>query len=136
MSITEVGGQYAYTPKSMTVGVGETVTWTNDSDAPHTVDADDGSFESDTFNENGTFAHTFSSAGTFAYHCDIHSYMQGTVVVTATAATPATGGTPPATDTDAPAIPWSEGPMWLLALVFGTAALVTGATIARRSRAR
>ncbi len=30
---------------------------------------------------NGTYQHTFSAAGTYPYHCSIHSVMTGTVVV-------------------------------------------------------
>ena len=75
VSIKELNEKYAYTPADKTVALGDTVTWTNDSDAPHTVDADDGSFELAQFNEGASVKHTFNTAGTIAYHCDIHSYM-------------------------------------------------------------
>jgi plastocyanin len=56
----------------VTVKVGTTVTWTNEDDAPHTVTADDNSFDSKTFNKGGTFSFTFNKAGEFSYYCAIH----------------------------------------------------------------
>jgi len=58
------------------------VTWTNSGTAPHTVTADDGSFSSQSLASDGRFQHTFATAGTFAYHCAIHSSMKASVVVT------------------------------------------------------
>jgi plastocyanin len=46
------------------------------------VTADDASFTSDTIAGGATFSHTFDTAGTFAYHCTIHSQMKATVTVT------------------------------------------------------
>jgi plastocyanin len=72
---------FAFGPSSLTVAVGTKVTWTNkDSDA-HTVTADDGSFDSGALGEGATFSQTFSKAGTYAYHCKIHSFMTATIVV-------------------------------------------------------
>lgn len=72
---------YAFNPSSLTVKVGDTVTWTNGSGTPHTVTADDGSFNSGTVQGGTPFQHTFSAAGTFSYHCSIHSSMKATITV-------------------------------------------------------
>ena len=61
---------------------GQKVTWTNTDGFPHTVTADNGSFDSGPVAAGTSYARTFKQAGTFAYHCKIHSSMHGTVVVT------------------------------------------------------
>jgi plastocyanin len=78
----------AFNPTTLTVAKGTSVTWTNTGTAGHTVSADDKSFDSDASNTNATlaggatFSHTFDTAGTFAYHCKIHSSMTATITVT------------------------------------------------------
>ena len=47
----------------------------------HTVTAVDGAFDSGNLARNQSFGHTFGTAGTFMYRCNIHQYMQGTIVV-------------------------------------------------------
>jgi len=73
----------AYDPPTVTVQAGQTVTWNNqDTTAiPHTVTSDGGTFDSGTLNQGKTFSHTYTTAGTFPYHCTIHPQMHGTVVV-------------------------------------------------------
>jgi plastocyanin len=94
VKMTEASDRYAFTPAKVFVNLGGTVTWKNTSDASHTVTSDTGSeLASSTVSTNATFRHTFNAIGTFAYHCTIHPYMKGTVVVLAA------GVTPPATDT-------------------------------------
>jgi pyruvate/2-oxoglutarate dehydrogenase complex dihydrolipoamide acyltransferase (E2) component len=93
--MTEVSPEhYAFLPSATTVPVGATVTWTDMSDAPHTVTSDSGAFGSGSLNQNQTFQFTFSKAGTYNYHCSIHSYMHGAITVT---------GAAPATTAPAPA---------------------------------
>ncbi|MEX2228180.1 MAG: plastocyanin/azurin family copper-binding protein [Dehalococcoidia bacterium] len=65
----------------LTVAVGSTLTWTNADGAPHTVTATEGSFDSGSIVASGSFAHTFSVRGTFAYFCQIHPFMTGSVTV-------------------------------------------------------
>lgn len=72
---------FAFNPSSITVSVGTTVTWTNNDSVTHTVTSDTGAFSSGNLNPGQTFSHTFNQAGTFAYHCSIHTSMHGTVVV-------------------------------------------------------
>ena len=63
--------------------VGSTVTWRNAGEAPHTVTASDGSFDSDMIAAGGSWARTFEAAGTFRYVCSFHPEMEGVVEVTA-----------------------------------------------------
>src|ERR1700758_2402380 len=73
---------FAFSPATLTVKAGSTVTWTNRDEEPHPVAGSDGSFHSPGMGTGATFAHTFSTAGTFDYVCSIHPMMRGTVVVT------------------------------------------------------
>ena len=94
VTIGESGGKYHFNPTTAFVNVGGTVTWTNGSDAAHTVTSDSGSeLGSSTLSAGKTFSHTFAATGTFSYHCTIHTYMVGKVVVLAA------GVTAPPTDT-------------------------------------
>jgi plastocyanin len=72
---------FMFTPKTLTVPVGTTVTWKFDDSTQHTVTADDNSFTSPALGSGQTYTHTFTSAGTVDYHCSIHTFMTGTVVV-------------------------------------------------------
>jgi len=74
---------FAFVPASLTVKAGQTVTWANHDEEPHTVAADDGSFHSPGMGTNATYSVTFTTPGTYAYTCSIHPFMHGTVVVTA-----------------------------------------------------
>jgi plastocyanin len=72
-----------FSPASITVKKGTTVTWTNQDGTSHTVTADgDNGPESGTLTDGKSYSFTFNSAGTFTYHCNFHSSMQGTVTVT------------------------------------------------------
>ncbi len=84
---------YSFTPNALTVKVGTTVTWTNTGAASHTVSADDGTWGGGPLQgtgggmyggggAGGSYARTFSAAGTFTYHCAIHPTMTGSVTVT------------------------------------------------------
>jgi plastocyanin len=74
---------FAFNAASLSVKVGQTVIWTNADTTPHTVTADDGSFDSGHVAVGSTFQQTFTKAGTFAYHCNIHPSMKGTITVDA-----------------------------------------------------
>ena len=105
VKIGEAGGKYHFRPVTAFVNVGGTVSWTNGSDAPHTVTSDSGTeLGSATVNAGKTFSHTFAATGTFAYHCSIHSYMVARVIVLAA------GVTPPPTDTASPVLPGTNDP--------------------------
>ena len=72
---------FAFAPATITVSPGTRVTWTQDDSTVHTVTAVDGSFDSGNLAQNQSFSHTFGTAGTFMYRCNIHQYMTATVVV-------------------------------------------------------
>jgi plastocyanin len=92
-------GGFAFSPATITVSVGDTITWTNNDPQTHTATADDASWNSGNIaGGGGTKAVTFTTAGTFPYHCAIHSSMTGTVTVTAAAPAPGAGATTPPTD--------------------------------------
>jgi plastocyanin len=71
----------AFDPATVTIKVGESVTWTNQDPINHTVVADNGEFKSGELANGDTFSFTFDKAGTYAYHCSIHPSMKATVVV-------------------------------------------------------
>ena len=73
---------FQFTPATTSVPTGSKVTWTNNDTTAHTVTLDDGSGDSGNIAPAATFDRTFTTAGTFAYHCTIHSQMKGTVTVT------------------------------------------------------
>lgn len=78
---------FAFSPDSVTVNAGESVTWTNNqAGVTHTVTSDTGAFDSGGMSGGGTFQQTFPTAGTYAYHCSIHPTMQGTVTVVSSTA--------------------------------------------------
>jgi len=76
-----------YIPADVTINVGETVTWSNDDTAAHTVtsgmpaDGPDGNFDSSLFMAGATFSHTFEEVGEFDYYCMVHPWMTGKVQV-------------------------------------------------------
>lgn len=72
---------FAFSPDTLTVAAGSTVTWTNADGTTHTATADDGAFDSDRLAEGDSYEETFDEPGTYAYHCDIHRGMEGTIVV-------------------------------------------------------
>jgi len=65
----------------ITVPVGTTVTIVNNDSVPHTVTADDGSFDTGNIDIGAQTTLTFDTAGTFPFHCNIHSSMQGSITV-------------------------------------------------------
>jgi amicyanin len=74
---------YAFSPAVITVKAGTMVTWTNSDAVSHTVTSDTGTMlKSDLFARGQSYSYTFTTAGTYSYHCVPHPYMKGTVVVT------------------------------------------------------
>jgi len=78
VTITSAG----YKPDAMQVKVGDTVTWTNNDSAAHTVTSDTaGVFDSGSIAQGATFKFTFTQAGTFTYHSTSDSGWKGTITV-------------------------------------------------------
>ncbi len=76
---------FAFSPATITVKAGTTVTWTNQDSAAHTVTSESSSkesFDSGSMAKGKTFSHTFKTAGTFNYICTFHPDMMGKVEVT------------------------------------------------------
>lgn len=85
----DAGDSLTFSPASITVHVGDVVTWTDSGSLPHTVTAGDpvsgpvsGSFNGN-LNQGQSFSVQFTTAGTYTYYCQYHgtSGMKGTVVV-------------------------------------------------------
>jgi len=74
---------FQFAPTSVTIDVGDTVTWTNDGPTPHSATADDGGFDTGIFDAGQSRSETFDQAGTFAYFCTPHPNMRGTITVRA-----------------------------------------------------
>ncbi len=85
-SIVQVAIQnIAYNPVFITVviGVNNTVEWTNYDQVTHTVTDDNGTFNSGNLNGGQTWSYTFTTPGTYYYHCIYHSVMNAEVQVDA-----------------------------------------------------
>lgn len=76
---------YAFTPSSLTIAAGDTVTWTNHDTAPHDVKTTSGpvAIHSAMLSKGGTWSYTFTTPGTYSYVCTVHAGMTATIVVTA-----------------------------------------------------
>ncbi len=72
---------FSFTPQTLTVSAGATVTWTNSDDVPHNVVSTDKVFKSKTMDTDEKFSYTFTKPGTYNYYCSIHPRMTATVVV-------------------------------------------------------
>jgi len=72
---------FSFNPSSIEVAVGTEVTFTNNDSTAHTITSDDGAFDSGQLASGQSFKHTFTQAGTFTYHCSIHTTMHGNVIV-------------------------------------------------------
>ncbi|HEY6326483.1 MAG TPA: cupredoxin family copper-binding protein [Candidatus Cybelea sp.] len=73
----------AYIPQTLTIVAGQTVTFVNGDDDAHTVTAVDGSFDSKGLDTGDVWRHAFAKPGTYAYFCQLHPFMKGTIVVKA-----------------------------------------------------
>jgi plastocyanin len=71
----------AFNPSTRSVAAGTIITWTYKDAIAHTVTSDTNLFDSGSIPANGTYSHTFATAGTFTYHCTIHPTMTASVIV-------------------------------------------------------
>jgi LPXTG-motif cell wall-anchored protein len=120
---------FSFSPGTLTISVGDSVTWTNNAQDPHTSTSDSGVWDSGTLNPGQSFTRTFSSAGTFAYHCSFHQSlgMVGTIVVQSSGTGGGTTGGSPLPNTGSSGL---TGPFVILGLLF----LVSGAFVLYRLR--
>jgi plastocyanin len=73
--------QKYYTPANATVPSSAVITWTNKDIAPHTATANDGSFDTGIINAGSTGSATVKGKGDIQYHCNIHPWMHGSLLV-------------------------------------------------------
>jgi plastocyanin len=137
---------FEFARASVTIDVGDTVTWSNEGPTPHSATADDGSFDTGVFDDGQSRSHTFDQAGTFSYFCTPHPFMKGTVTVQAAssggdAGEDTTGGGSTSGDSAAdsddgsgPALPATGLDAGGLALL-GLATVALGAWLRRRAAA-
>jgi plastocyanin len=72
---------YAYSPATLTVSAGTTVTWTNRDSVQHTVTSRAPLFDSGLFGKDKSYSYTFTQKGSYEYYCIPHPYMTGKVIV-------------------------------------------------------
>jgi plastocyanin len=73
---------FAYAPADLTVAGGTTVEFPNEDSTPHTATSkSSGAFDTGTIQPGKSAELTFDEAGTFAYYCQFHPFMKGTITV-------------------------------------------------------
>lgn len=74
---------FSFSPATLTVRKGTTVTWTNQDSVKHNVfSATDGGPQGPLLGKDESYSFTFEKVGTFSYICQPHPNMKGTVTVT------------------------------------------------------
>ena len=73
----------AFVPDKLDVAAGTAITWINNDDVPHSVTADDGTFDSGPIQPGKSFRWTAQGADAIPYHCIFHPSMTATMTVTA-----------------------------------------------------
>jgi plastocyanin len=86
MTVTIPGGASTQTTSAfganpLTIATGTTISWLNDDNTTHTTNADGNQWSSGNVAPGARFNFTFTSAGRYTYHCQIHPNMVGTIVV-------------------------------------------------------
>jgi plastocyanin len=72
---------FAFSPATITIKKGQSITWTNEDSAGHSATADDNSWDTGVLSQGQSKAITFAKVGTYAYHCSIHPNMKAIVIV-------------------------------------------------------
>ena len=81
MAATVKIDNFSFSPATLQIKAGTTVTWTNADDIPHTVVSDDKIFKSKALDTDDKFSFKFDKAGTYPYFCSLHPKMTAKVVV-------------------------------------------------------
>jgi plastocyanin len=71
---------FTFSPNELTLKIGDSVTWTNHDDIPHTV-VSAGKFRSKAMDTDDKFTFTFTAAGDYKYFCSLHPHMTGMIKV-------------------------------------------------------
>jgi LPXTG-motif cell wall-anchored protein len=101
---------FHFAPATTTIHVGDTITWSNSGPSSHTATARNGSFNTGILKKGQSVSHTFTQAGTFAYACQIHPFMHGTIVVEAATTSSTTPATTPTATAPAATTPTATTP--------------------------
>jgi plastocyanin len=72
---------FAFGPADISAKVGDVITFTNGDSASHTATLDNGSCTTGTISPGSSDGLTFTAAGTYPFHCKIHTSMKGTITV-------------------------------------------------------
>jgi plastocyanin len=72
---------FTFNPQQITVKAGDTVTWVNHDDIPHTVTSQTLAFRSKALDTDDKFSFTFATPGKFDYFCSLHPHMTGSILV-------------------------------------------------------
>lgn len=116
---------FAFSPATLTITAGDTVTWTNEDQLEHTATSTAGAFDSGLLGQGESYSFTFTTPGTYAYLCTPHPSMTGQIVVQAAAPAPTAGATPVGGPVPDVAMPAGSGePLIVLGVLAVGAALV------------
>lgn len=138
-------GDNFYSPATISISVGDTVTWKNDGAAQHSATADDGSFDTGIFNSGQSRSETFTSAGNIPYFCTVHGQAQSGTIKVLAASGGGGGSSPSGSEAAAVASPGAAGSSTSLPAtgfaaiglaVIGMALLAGGSLIRHRELAR
>lgn len=72
---------FQFAPQSVTVNQGDTVQWTNTGPSSHTTTSNTGIWDSGSMSSGQSFSQVFNTAGTFSFHCTLHPFMTGSIIV-------------------------------------------------------
>src|SRR5580692_7260181 len=74
---------FTFKPKELTIKAGDTVTWVNNDDIPHTATAEGDTplFDSKALDTDDKYSFTFTQPGIYHYYCKVHPHMRGTIIV-------------------------------------------------------
>src|SRR5437660_12849222 len=81
MAATVKIDNFSFSPATLEIKAGTTVTWTNADDIPHTVVSDDKVFKSKALDTDEKFSYTFTKPGAYPYFCSVHPKMTARIVV-------------------------------------------------------
>jgi plastocyanin len=80
-AVTVMIKNFDFSPMTLKVPAGASVTWKNLDGEPHTVTSLDGAFRSTALDQGDSFTFRFTKPGTYRYLCSIHPHMTATIVV-------------------------------------------------------
>ena len=72
---------YSFSPATITIKAGQSITWTNEDSVGHSATADDNSWDTGVLPQGQSKSIIFAKAGTYTYHCSVHPNMKATVIV-------------------------------------------------------